>query len=136
MVKKKILVVEDNELNLKLFGYVLRSPEVDVMVARTGEEALAMIASERPDLVVLDIQLPGMNGMDVTKQVKQDPRLTHTIIVAVTALAMAGDRERALNAGCNYYLPKPIDTRTFRQTILAILREDTTLMAGEVPAGR
>ncbi len=74
--------------------------------------------------------------MDVTMQGRQDPRLTHTQIVAVTALAMAGDRERILGTGCDYYLPKSINTRTFRQTILAILRGDATLMAGEVPAGR
>ncbi len=112
VVKKKILVVEDNELNLKLFEYVLRSPGVDVRVARTGDEALAMIASEPLDLVVLDIQLPGISGIDMAKRVRRDPALSCTRIIAVTALAMAGDRERVLDAGCDYYV------QTYRHTFV------------------
>ncbi len=135
MVKKKILVVEDNELNLKLFEYVLRSPGVDVRVARTGDEALAMIAREPLDLVVLDIQLPGMSGIDVAKRVRRDPALSCTRIIAVTALAMAGDRERVLDAGCDYYVSKPIDTRSFRQLILGILDQDAIASSSGIPMG-
>ncbi len=136
VVKKKVLVVEDNELNLKLFKMVLQFEEAELVEARTGPEALLMITREHPDLVILDIQLPCLTGLEVAKQVRQDPSLNPVILVAVTALAMAGDRERALNAGCNYYVPKPIDTRSFREAILGILRGDSPPLLGKLTVGR
>jgi len=90
---KKVLIVEDNELNLKLYLYALRPLNAQILVARNGQEALDLILSEKPDAVVLDIQLPGIGGLEVAKAVRANPDVAGTPIIAVTAYSMAGDRE-------------------------------------------
>ncbi len=121
MGKKKVLVVEDNELNLKLYMIALRPVDADISVAKNGNDALVQITRNHPDLVILDIQLPGRSGIEVAKAVRADPTLKDVWIIAVTAYSMAGDREKILGAGCNYYLAKPFDTRAFPKIVQSIL---------------
>jgi len=123
---KKLLIVEDNELNLKLYQYALRPVQAQIIVARNGHEALELILNEKPDLVILDIQIPGISGIEVVKSVRQNPEFADMPVIAVTAYTMVGDKEKILNAGCNYYLSKPIDTRAFLRIIQALLN-------GEIP---
>jgi CheY-like chemotaxis protein len=118
---KKLLIVEDNELNLKLYLYALRPLNAQILVARNGEEALDLIFREKPDAVVLDIQLPGIGGMEVAKAVRTNPDVAGTPIIAVTAYSMVGDKDKILAAGCDYYLSKPIDTRAFPRIIQSVL---------------
>ena len=113
MENKKVLLVEDNEPNLKLYLYALRPVGAQILVARDGNETLDQIFNGKPDVVVLDIQIPGISGIDVAKQVRENPEFVDLPIIAVTAYSMAGDKEKILAAGCNYYLSKPIDTRAF-----------------------
>ena len=128
MEAKKLHVVEDNELNLKLYLYALRPLDVQILIARNGEETLDLITSEKPDAVVLDIQLPGIGGMEVAKAVRANPDVASTPIIAVTAYSMAGDREKILAAGCDYYLSKPIDTRAFPRIIQSVLDGETPVI--------
>jgi CheY-like chemotaxis protein len=118
---KKLLIVEDNELNLKLYLMVLRPLNAELLVARNGKDALDLIQAEKPDAVVLDIQIPGISGIEVAKAVRANPDVAGTPIIAVTAYSMAGDKEKILAAGCDYYLSKPIDTRAFPTIIQDIL---------------
>ncbi len=121
MGKKKVLIVEDNDLNLKLYLLVLRQLNATIMVSKDGDDALVQVEKEHPELVILDVQLPGRNGIEVAKAVRANPALKSVQILAVTAYSMAGDREKILDAGCNYYLAKPIDTRAFPKIIQSIL---------------
>ncbi len=121
MGKKKVLIVEDNDLNLKLYLLVLRQLDATIMVSKDGDDALVQVEKEHPELVILDVQLPGRNGIEVAKAVRANPALKSVQILAVTAYSMAGDREKILDAGCNYYLAKPIDTRAFPKIIQSIL---------------
>jgi len=104
-----ILIVDDNEANLKVARYALMGEGFDVRLALDGEAALEMLITFHPRLILMDIQLPGLNGLEVTRRVKADPRTCDIVIVAVTAYAMKGDREKALDAGCDGYIIKPID---------------------------
>jgi CheY-like chemotaxis protein len=106
-----ILIVDDNPSNTKLLAFLLSSKGYDIRTAASADEALAVIAQWRPRLILMDIQLPGMDGLALTRQLKADPATKEIAIVAATAYAMKGDEERALAAGCNGYLTKPIDTR-------------------------
>ena len=108
-----ILVVEDNEVNRRLAEFLLRSRGYLVREATTASEAFDMLKTERPDLIVMDIQLPGMDGLEATRKLKQDPAMRDIPVIAVTSYAMAGDRERALAAGCIGFITKPIDKVTF-----------------------
>ena len=108
-----ILVVEDNEVNRRLAEFLLRSRGYLVREAATASEAFDMLKTERPDLIVMDIQLPGMDGLEATRKLKQDPAMRDIPVIAVTSYAMAGDRERALAAGCIGFITKPIDKVTF-----------------------
>ncbi len=126
MEKKKVLVVEDNDLNLKLCLLALRASDATILVARNGDDAVVQVERENPDLVILDIRLPGRSGIEVAKAMRAMPTLKDVPILAVTACAMPGDKERILAAGCNYYIPKPIDTRAFPKIVHAIL-------AGQIP---
>jgi two-component system cell cycle response regulator DivK len=103
-----ILVVEDNERNLKLLRDVLEYAGYDVRVARTAEDGITLAVKEPPDLVLMDLQLPGMDGMEALRQLRENPRTADIPVVAVTAQAMKQDRERALDAGFDGYLEKPI----------------------------
>ncbi|MFP4324249.1 MAG: response regulator [Anaerolineales bacterium] len=108
---KRILVVEDNPDNRILITDVLTSLSYDVLVAVDGEEGVAKADAEKPDLILMDLSLPHMDGWTATGQIKANPDLQHIPIIALTAHAMVGDRERALEAGCDDYVSKPIDLR-------------------------
>ena len=114
---KTILVVEDNDLNLKLFGDLLEMSGYHVLKAREGMEALRLVREHRPDLIVMDIQLPGVSGLEVTKWIKEDRLLKAIPIVAVTALALKGDEQKIRAAGCDAYMSKPISTGNFLKAI-------------------
>ncbi len=120
-MNEKILIVEDNPRNMKLLEMTLRAKGYTLLEATDGGEALDTAIRERPDLIIIDIQLPKMNGLAVTKKLRETPEFRHTPIIALTAYAMKGDRERALNAGCDAYLPKPINTRELPGIIAAML---------------
>jgi len=116
-----VLVVEDNEQNLELVLYLLEEAELDVKVARTADEARALWTREVPRLVLLDMHLPGIDGMTLVKELRSDPRTQKLPVVAVTAHAMRGDRERFLAGGCNGYTAKPIQPATFVEEVRSYL---------------
>ena len=105
----KVLVVEDNEQNCYLMEYMLERSGFTVLLAHTGAEALAMSLSEKPNLILMDIQLPDLDGLEVTRRIRALTADRNIPIVAVTSFAMAGDRQKAVEAGCNGYIEKPID---------------------------
>jgi CheY-like chemotaxis protein len=121
MNEKKILLVEDNEVNRRLAGFLLRSHGYQVREATTALAAFEMLETDRPDLIVMDIQLPGMDGLEATRKLKEEPATADIPIIAVTSYAMKGDREKALAAGCAGYVTKPIDKKIFIQEIAAQL---------------
>jgi len=114
---KTILIVEDNELNMKLFHDLLEAHGYATLQTRNGIDAIALARKHRPDLIVMDIQLPEVSGLDVTKWLKEDDSLRHIPIVAVTAFAMKGDEERIREGGCEAYVSKPISVSRFLETI-------------------
>jgi two-component system, cell cycle response regulator DivK len=118
-----ILVVEDNERNLKLLRDVLEYAGFDVRVARTGEDGIALAVGEPPDLVLMDLQLPGIDGMEALRRLRESPRTADIPVVAVTAQAMKQDRERALEAGFNGYVEKPISVRAFPDQVRGFLSD-------------
>ena len=118
---KTILVVEDNELNMKLVKGLIKIGKYRMLEATDAESGIQLIREQRPDLVLMDIQLPGMDGLSATKIIKEDPSLKDIPIVALTSYAMQGDEEKALQAGCTGYIAKPIDTRKFLKTIAQYL---------------
>ncbi len=117
MDKKKILIVEDNEMNLELATDLLELSGYLVFGAQTAEEGLKMAGAELPDLVLMDISLPGMDGLEAARILKQDERTRSIPVVALSAHAMKGDEERALMMGFSGYITKPIDTRAFPQEV-------------------
>lgn len=117
MTEKKILIVEDNEQNLKLFHDLLITKGYKVMSARDGDSALAKICQEIPDLIIMDIQIPRIDGIEVTRRIRKKFPAKEIAIIAVTAHAMKGDREDLLKAGFDDYMPKPINITTFLQTV-------------------
>lgn len=110
---KKILIVEDNEQNRYLMEYMLEQNGYSVVLACTGSQAVAMVAQEKPDLILMDIQLPDIDGLEVTRRIRATETNDNIPIVAVTSFATSGDREKALAAGCNGYIEKPINPETF-----------------------
>jgi CheY-like chemotaxis protein len=116
-----VLVVEDNEVNQLLTASVLEREGFAVDLARTSTEAMDLLRARTPDIILMDIQLPGMDGLAFTRKLKADPATAKITIVAVTAHAMAGDREQTLAAGCAGYISKPIDTRTFGRQVREFL---------------
>jgi len=116
-----ILVVEDNERNLKLLRDVLEYAGYDVRVARTAEDGITSAVSEPPDLVLMDLQLPGIDGMEALRRLRESSRTADIPVVAVTAQAMRQDRERALDAGFNGYVEKPISVRAFPDQVRRFL---------------
>lgn len=108
----KILVIEDNERNRKLLKLLLQSKGYEVVETASGEEALRYLEGSKPDIILLDIQLPNMDGLTLAKNIKSQPDKKDIPIVAVTAYAMKGDREKMLSSGCDAYVSKPIDTRS------------------------
>jgi CheY-like chemotaxis protein len=111
MSNRRILVVEDNTDNMTLIADVLQSLNYDVLQAMDGEQGVAMTTQEKPDLVLMDLSLPKMDGWTATRHIKADPEIQHIPVIALTAHAMVGDRERALKAGCDDYVTKPIDLK-------------------------
>jgi two-component system, cell cycle response regulator DivK len=109
----RILIIEDNEHNLYLETFLLTKNGHDVIQATNGESGIARAAQELPDLILLDIQLPGMDGYAVAEALRRNPAIAHIPIIAVTSYAMTGDRERILAAGCTSYIEKPINPETF-----------------------
>jgi CheY-like chemotaxis protein len=112
-MKRKILVIEDNEQNLYLVRFILERSNYEVFEAQDGKTGIEMVATIKPDLILLDIQLPVMDGYAVARNLRQNPDIVDTPIVAVTSYAMQGDRDKAMEAGCNGYIEKPIDPNTF-----------------------
>ena len=117
MAGEKILLVEDNPVNRRLAEFLLRSQGYQVLQAETAQQAFEIVKNEKPALIVMDIQLPGMDGLEATKKLKENPATSDIPIVAVTSYAMKGDREKALAAGCAGYITKPIDKATFVQEV-------------------
>ena len=120
-VPSKILVVDDNPTNLKLAADVLECAGYDVLKATDAEMALVVINAGLPDLILMDIALPGMDGLTLTRQLKATPRTKHVRVIALTAFAMKGDDQRARDAGCDGYITKPIDTRKLPEQVAAYL---------------
>jgi two-component system cell cycle response regulator DivK len=118
---KTVLVVEDNELNMKLFHDLLEASGYATIQTRSGLEAIDLAREHRPDLILMDIQLPEVSGLEVTKWMKEDDDLRAIPIIAVTAFAMKGDEERIRQGGCEAYLSKPISVGKFLETIKAYL---------------
>jgi two-component system cell cycle response regulator DivK len=114
---KTVMIVEDNELNMKLFNDLLESRGYRVIQTRSGLEALDLARAHMPDLILMDIQLPEVSGLVVTKWLKDDDQLAHIPVIAVTAFAMKGDEERILQGGCEGYISKPISVSHFLETI-------------------
>ena len=112
-MKKKILIVEDNEQNLYLATFLLRQNGYEVIAALTGQEAVERALEEKPDLILMDMQLPEMDGYEATERIKNIADINHIPIVAVTSYAMAGDRKKAFAIGCAGYIEKPFETETF-----------------------
>jgi len=118
---KTVLIVEDNELNMKLFHDLLEAQGYATLQCRLGREAYGVVKDKRPSLIVMDIQLPEVSGLDVTREIKADPDLAHIPIIAVTAFAMKGDEERIRAGGCDAYMSKPISVSRFLDTIRGFL---------------
>jgi two-component system cell cycle response regulator DivK len=112
-----VLIVEDNATNLKLTVFLLKSAGHAVLVATDAEAGIAIARDEQPDLILMDIQLPGMDGLGATAVLKADPATRHIPVVALTALAMAGDKKRILDAGCDDYIAKPMGYEEFLATV-------------------
>lgn len=119
-----ILIVEDNALNLELATDLLAAAGYSVRQARTGEEGLRLALEEPPDLILMDLRLPGMDGYDALRRLRAEPRTAHIPTVALTAQAMRGDQEAVLAAGFDDYISKPINTATFPQAVARVLGSD------------
>lgn len=116
-MSKTVLIVEDNELNMKLFHDLLESQGYSTLQTREGMQALQLARAHRPDLILMDIQLPEISGLEVTKWIKEDDELNNIPVIAVTAFAMKGDEERIRQGGCEAYISKPISVSTFLDTV-------------------
>ena len=121
MDQKKILIVEDNELNMKLFHDLLEVHGYSTLQTKDGREALDLAREHRPDLILMDIQLPEVSGLAVTKWIKADDDLKDIPVIAVTAFAMKGDEEKIRSGGCEAYIAKPISVNSFLETIQTVL---------------
>jgi two-component system, cell cycle response regulator DivK len=119
--KKQVLIVEDNELNMKLFHDLLEAHGYATLQTKDGMEALSLAREHRPDLILMDIQLPEVSGLEVTKWIKEDDTLKSIPVVAVTAFAMKGDEEKIREGGCEAYVAKPISVENFIKTVKEFL---------------
>ena len=122
MQKITILIIEDNQLNMKLVRSMLKLAHYQVLEANDAEYGILLARDHLPDLILMDIQLPGIDGLDATKIIKNEPILKHIPVVALTSYAMQGDEEKAISAGCDGYIAKPIDTRNFLDILSGYLR--------------
>jgi two-component system, cell cycle response regulator DivK len=121
---KTVLIVEDNELNMKLFNDLLEAHGYATLKTSNGIEAIELARKHVPDLILMDIQLPEVSGLEVTKWLKDDEELRHIPVIAITAFAMKGDEERIREGGCEAYLSKPISVAKFIATVRKYLGED------------
>jgi len=119
----KILIVEDNPQNMKLVVMTLQPRGYQLIGATDGEEALKVADREKPDLILMDIQIPKINGLEVTRRLKQMPAFTHTPIIAITAHAMKGDEQKIAEAGCDAYITKPFSTRELPVLVAKMLEQ-------------
>ena len=120
---KTILIVEDNDLNMKLFHDLLEAHGYATLQTKDGMEALKIAREQRPDLILMDIQLPEVSGLEVTKWIKEDDDLRSIPVVAVTAFAMKGDEEKIRQGGCEAYIAKPISVAQFLETVEGLLKD-------------
>jgi CheY-like chemotaxis protein len=125
MSRKTILIVDDNPLNLKLTSVVLLSAGYQVRTAHDAEAALEMLDALHPDLILVDVQLPGLSGLELARRIKSNPATRDIVVVALTANAMRSDEQQARDAGCDGYISKPIDTRTLAQRVEEVLLAQT-----------
>lgn len=116
-IRKKVLIVEDNDLNMKLFNDLLVAHGYGTLQTKDGVEALRLARQHRPDLILMDIQLPEVSGLQVTQWIKEDDELRMIPVIAVTAFAMKGDEEKILDGGCEAYIAKPISVASFLRTV-------------------
>ena len=121
---KRVMVVEDNELNMKLFNDLLEANGYTVIKTRDGLSAIDLARKHRPDLILMDIQLPEVSGIEVTKWLKEDDELKRIPVIAVTAFAMKGDEQKIREGGCEAYISKPISVVSFLQTIDGFLKQE------------
>ncbi len=124
MSTQTILVVDDNPSNLKLFTYMLALPGYEIETARDAGEALHVLERFKPRLIIMDLQLPDIDGLTLTRRLRADPSLRGSVIVAVTASAMKGDEEKARAAGVDGYMSKPVDKRAFRAMVASYLKRE------------
>ena len=131
MKSRKILVIEDNALNMKLVRSLLKIGKFEILEAEDAESGIQLMRQHLPDLVLMDVQLPGMNGLKATRIIKRDPTIKEIPIVALTSYAMQGDEEKAAEAGCSGYITKPIDTKSFLQVIDKYICSNSNEKLGE-----
>ena len=130
----RILAIEDNPTNLELMAYLLRAFGYEVLEATDGEVGLAVARRERPDLIICDVQMPGVDGYEVARQLKSDPTLRMIPLLAITALAMVGDRDKVLAAGFDGYIAKPLTPQTFVQQVAAFLQPNQRITSKPEPS--
>ena len=121
-MSKKILIVEDNPTNMKLITLALKKQGHNILQATDGEEALKTAVNEEPDAIIMDMQLPRISGWEVTRTLRQMPVFSNIPIIAVTAYAMKGDKEKAIESGCDAYLSKPINIQELRMVVVEMLQ--------------
>jgi CheY-like chemotaxis protein len=131
MAAKRILLIEDNVLNRRLAQFLLKSQGYEVWEATNAPEAFAVLRERQPDLILMDIQLPGMDGLTATRQLKADPLTRAIPVLAVTSYAMRGDETKAIEAGCSGYVTKPIDKQFFLETVARVLADAEATQQGE-----
>ncbi len=119
-----VLLIEDNPMNMELATDLLEAAGFQLLNAQTADAGIAMAVTHRPDIILMDIALPGMDGLEATRRLKQDERTARIPVVALTASAMLGDDNKALSAGCSGYIPKPIDTRRFATTVAEFIEKE------------
>jgi two-component system, cell cycle response regulator DivK len=122
----RILIVEDNVDNYELVRFLLEQAGHDTRWARGGREGIQMAKQEKPDLIIMDLSLPEMDGWTATERIKMDPEMSHILIAALTAHTLPGDRRRALGAGCDGYLSKPINIALFNETVASLIARSNT----------
>lgn len=128
MPSSKVLIVEDNELNMKLFHDLLEAHGIDTVETRDGRNVLELAREHKPDLILMDIQLPEISGLDVTKMLKEDEELKSIPVIAVTAFAMKGDEQKIREGGCEDYISKPISVGHFLEVIQKYIGTQTLRM--------
>ncbi|MBL0318781.1 MAG: response regulator [Alphaproteobacteria bacterium] len=124
MATNTVLIVEDNELNMKLFRDLLQTHGLSIIETKNGFDAVSLAKTHLPNLILMDIQLPGISGIDVIRSIKADPQLANIPIIAITAFAMKEDRDRIMESGCEGYLPKPISISLFLDMVSKYLNID------------